>query len=88
MMGFRTAKSTIIPAVFDLAPNRQITANWQIRRHEAGRGDSRNLETQNPPWKAGRCPAKPGKLTDVAVVIFPENLNRCKRLFAPRSRFA
>jgi hypothetical protein len=33
MMGFRTAKSTIIPAVFDLAPNRQITANWQIRRH-------------------------------------------------------
>jgi hypothetical protein len=35
MMGFRTAKSTIIPAVlstiipavFDLAPNRQITAN-------------------------------------------------------------
>jgi len=26
MMGFRTAKSTIIPAVFDLAPNRQITA--------------------------------------------------------------
>jgi hypothetical protein len=33
MMGFQTAKSTIIPAVFDLAPNRQITANWQIRRH-------------------------------------------------------
>jgi hypothetical protein len=26
MMGFQTAKSTIIPAVFDLAPNRQITA--------------------------------------------------------------
>jgi formylglycine-generating enzyme required for sulfatase activity len=22
-----------------------------------------HLETQNPPWKAGRCPAKPGKLS-------------------------
>jgi hypothetical protein len=88
MMGFRTAKSTIIPAVFNLAPNRQITANWQIRRHVAGRGEIAHLETQNPPWKAGRCPAKPGKLTDLTVVIFPENLNRCKRIFAPRSRFA
>jgi hypothetical protein len=39
MMGFRTAQSTIIPAVFDLAPNRQITANWQIRRHCAGHGE-------------------------------------------------
>jgi hypothetical protein len=87
IMGFRTAKSTIIPAVFDLAPNRQITANWQIRRHGAGRGDSRHLETQNPPWKAGRCPAKPGMiLSDNS--IFPEKLTRCKRLFAPRSRFA
>jgi hypothetical protein len=31
---------------------------------------------------------KAGKARDVAVAIFPENLNRCKRLFAPRSRFA
>jgi hypothetical protein len=47
-----------------------------------------HLETQNPPWKAGRCPAKPGKVTDVAVVIFPENLNRRKLNFEQRFRFA
>jgi hypothetical protein len=37
--GLSSGQSTIIPAVFDLAPNRQITANWQIRRHCAGRGE-------------------------------------------------
>jgi hypothetical protein len=79
--------ASIIPAVFDLAPNRQITANWQIRRHAPAHGEIAHLETQNPPWKAGRCPAKPGKLV-CENSIFPENLNRCKRLFAPRSRFA
>jgi hypothetical protein len=41
-----------------------------------------HLETQNPPWKAGRCPANPGKLVIWTIAIFPENLNRCKRIFA------
>jgi hypothetical protein len=62
MMGLSNGKKHNNTGVFDLAPNRQITANWQIRRHRAGRGEIAHLETQNPPWKAGRCPAKPGRL--------------------------
>jgi hypothetical protein len=38
MMAFERPKHNNTGA-FDLAPNRQITANWQIRRHCAGRGE-------------------------------------------------
>jgi hypothetical protein len=87
MMGFRTAKSTIIPAVFDLAPNRQITANWQIRRHAPAVENSPSRNTK-PAVEGGPVSGKAGKRSRSDNLILPENLNRRKRLFAPRSRFA
>jgi hypothetical protein len=87
MMGFRAAQSKIIPAVFDLAPNRQITANWQIRRH-APAMENRPSRNTKPAVEGGPVSGKTGKARDVAIAIFPEISNRCKRLFAPRSRFA
>jgi hypothetical protein len=82
MMGFRTAKSTIIPAVFDLAPNRQITANWQIRRHGAGRGEPLAPRNTKPAVEGGPVSGKAGKPQQLTILMFPENLNRCKRIFA------
>jgi hypothetical protein len=46
---------------------------------------SRNTK---PAVEGGPVSGKAGKVQHLADLIFPENLNRCKRLFAPRSRFA
>jgi hypothetical protein len=58
---FRTAQSTIIPAVFDLAPNRQITANWQIRRHAPAVENSPSRNTK-PAVEGGPVSGKAGKV--------------------------
>ena len=41
----------------------------------------RTPETRNPPCEAGRCPGKAGESSDLAVLILPEKLNRCKSHF-------
>jgi hypothetical protein len=46
---------------------------------------SRNTK---PAVEGGPVSGKAGKAQNLTVLIFPEILNRCKRLFAPRSRFA
>jgi hypothetical protein len=71
MMGFRTAKSTIIPAVFDLAPNRQITANWQIRRHAPAVENSPSRNTK-PAMEGGPVSGKAGKTAHLTIAIFPK----------------
>jgi hypothetical protein len=38
--------------------------------------------------EGGPVSGKAGEISCLATLTFPENLNRCKRLFAPRSRFA
>jgi hypothetical protein len=38
--------------------------------------------------EGGPVSGKAGKVADMTIAIFPENLNRCKRIFAPRSFFA
>jgi hypothetical protein len=55
---------------------------FRIRDHASRCGanyvETRTLETRNPPIRRAGVPASRGISSDLAVLILPENSNRCK----------
>jgi hypothetical protein len=65
------------------AQSRHIDANREQAETFSWRfaySENETPETRRPALRAGRCPGKPGRISRLATLILPENMNRRKSL--------